>query len=66
MIAITNSFETSVMATMLCKEAGVKEVIVKCSNDIHKKLLEKGGLNEKGLVSFFRVLYISSPVFIDI
>jgi len=28
---------------MLCKEAGVKEVIVKCSNELHRKLLEKVG-----------------------
>ena len=40
-ISFASNFEASIMATMLCKEAGVKEVIVKCSNDIHKKLLEK-------------------------
>lgn len=43
MIAITNSFETSVMATMLCKEAGVKQVIVKCSDELHRTILEKVG-----------------------
>lgn len=42
-IAITESFETSVMATMLCKEAGVGEVIVKCSSEIHRSILEKVG-----------------------
>ena len=42
-ISFASNFEASIMATMLCKEAGVKEVIVKCSNDIHKKLLEKVG-----------------------
>ena len=42
-IAITNSFETSVMATMLCKEAGVKQVIVKCSDELHRTILEKVG-----------------------
>lgn len=42
-IAITNSFETSVMATMLCKEAGVKQVIVKCSDELHRTIFEKVG-----------------------
>ena len=42
-ISFASNFEASIMATMLCKEAGVKEVIVKCSNDIHKKLLKKVG-----------------------
>ena len=42
-IAITDSFETSVMATMLCKEAGVKQVIVKCSDELHRTILEKVG-----------------------
>lgn len=42
-IAITSSFETSVMATMLCKEAGVKQVIVKCSDELHRTILEKVG-----------------------
>ncbi|MBR2878502.1 MAG: TrkA family potassium uptake protein, partial [Clostridia bacterium] len=30
-IAIAGNFEATVMATMLCKEAGVKRVIVKCA-----------------------------------
>ena len=42
-IASTDSFETSVMATMLCKEAGVKQVIVKCSDELHRTILEKVG-----------------------
>lgn len=42
-IAIAGEFEVSVMATMLCKEAGVKQVIVKCSSDIHQAILTKIG-----------------------
>ncbi len=42
-IAIAGEFEASVMATMLCKEAGVEQVIVKCSSDIHRDILKKVG-----------------------
>lgn len=42
-IAISGNLETSVMATALCKEAGVKNVIVKCSNEMHAKILSKVG-----------------------
>ena len=35
--------EASVMALMLCKDAGVKEVIMKCSNETHKKIFENLG-----------------------
>lgn len=42
-IAIAGEFEANVMATMLCKEAGVKQVIVKCSSEIHRAILEKVG-----------------------
>lgn len=42
-IAISGNLETSVMATTLCKEAGVKNVIVKCSNEMHGKILSKVG-----------------------
>ncbi len=45
-IAMAKSFEASVMATMLCKEAGVKKVIVKCSNEAHYKILRKVGADE--------------------
>ena len=34
-VAIANNLEASVMAVALCKEAGVKNVIVKCGNEIH-------------------------------
>lgn len=42
-IAIASDFESGVMATMLCKEAGVGQVIVKCSSEIHRTILEKVG-----------------------
>lgn len=42
-VAIASDFESSVMATMLCKEAGVGQVIVKCSSEIHRTILEKVG-----------------------
>lgn len=42
-IAMANSFEASVMATMLCKELGVPTVIAKCSNELHRQILRKVG-----------------------
>jgi len=42
-IAIAGDFEASVMATMLCKDAGVPQVIVKCSSDMHRTILQKVG-----------------------
>ena len=45
-ISLAGSSEASIMATMLCKEVGVKEVIVKCSNNIHYKLLKKVGADK--------------------
>lgn len=45
-IAMANNLEASVMATMLCKEVGVKTVIAKCSNEMHRKILEKVGADK--------------------
>ncbi len=42
-IALADCFEASVMATMLCKEAGVEQVIVKCRDSMHRAILEKVG-----------------------
>lgn len=42
-IAMANNLEASVMATMLCKEIGVKTVIAKCSNEMNCKILSKVG-----------------------
>ena len=42
-ITMADSLEASVMATMLCKEAGVNTVVAKCSNEMNSKLLSKVG-----------------------
>lgn len=42
-IAAANNLEASVMATMLCKEAGVKTVIAKCADEMQQKILKKVG-----------------------
>ncbi len=42
-ISMATNLEASVMATMLCKEAGVKTVIAKCSSEMNCKILEKVG-----------------------
>ena len=42
-ISMANYLEASVMATMLCKEAGVNIVVAKCSNEMNRKLLSKVG-----------------------
>ncbi len=45
-ISMAENFEGSVMATMLCKEAGIQKVIVKCANDAHCNILRKIGADE--------------------
>ena len=45
-VAMANNLEASVMAVMLCKEVGVKTVIAKCANEIHKKVLNKVGADQ--------------------
>lgn len=45
-IAMASNLEASVMATMLCKEVGVKTVIVKCSNEMHRKILSRVGADK--------------------
>ena len=40
---MANHMEASVMATMLCKELGVKTVIAKCSSEMNCKILSKVG-----------------------
>lgn len=42
-IAMAESLEATVMATMLCKEMGVKTVIAKCGNEMHRKILTRVG-----------------------
>ena len=45
-IAMAGSLESTVMATMLCKELGVKTVIAKCYNEIHQKILSRVGADQ--------------------
>lgn len=42
-IAMAQDLEATVMAVMHCKEAGVPQVIVKCSSEIHRQILQKVG-----------------------
>ena len=45
-VAMANNLEASVMAVMLCKEVGVKTVIVKCADEMHRKILSKVGADK--------------------
>lgn len=42
-IAMGGNLESSVLAIMLCKEAGVNTVIAKCSDPMHQKILSRVG-----------------------
>lgn len=45
-VSMASSLEASVMTVMLCKEAGVKTVIAKCADEMHRKILEKVGADK--------------------
>lgn len=45
-IAMASSLEATVMAIMLCKEAGVETVIVKCGDEMHRKIFSKVGADQ--------------------
>lgn len=45
-IAMASNLEASVMATILCKEAGVETVIVKCAEELHRRIYEKVGADK--------------------
>ena len=45
-VAMASDLEASVLATTLCKEAGVKTVIVKCANEMHQKILSRIGADK--------------------
>jgi len=45
-ICMANSLEASVLAITLCKEAGVKQVIAKCGNEMHQKIMLRVGADE--------------------
>lgn len=45
-VAMAGHLEASVLAVMLCKEAGVKTVIAKCADEMGGKILEKVGADK--------------------
>lgn len=45
-LAMSSNLEASILATVMCKEAGVKRVIVKASNEMHCRILEKVGADK--------------------
>ena len=45
-IAMAHNLEASVMATMLCKEVGVRVVIAKCADEMQAKILKKIGADK--------------------
>ena len=45
-ISMAKSFEASIMATMLCKEACVRKVIVKCYDESQCRVMKKIGADE--------------------
>lgn len=45
-VCMASNIEASVMAITLCKEAGVKTVIAKCSNEMQQKILLRVGADQ--------------------
>lgn len=45
-VAVASDLETSVMATTLCKDIGVKTVITKCANEMQCRILSKVGADK--------------------
>ncbi len=45
-VAVASNLETSVMATTLCKDIGVKTVITKCANEMQCRILSKVGADK--------------------
>ena len=45
-VAITNSLDASILATIFCKEVGVPLVFAKSKNDTHTKILKKVGADK--------------------
>ena len=46
-VCMASNLEGSVMAITLCKEAGVKNVIAKCANEMQQKILLRVGADHK-------------------
>lgn len=45
-VCMASNLEASVMAVTLCKEVGVENVIVKCANEMHQKILLRIGADK--------------------
>ncbi len=45
-ICMASSLEASVMSIALCKEIGVKNIIAKCANEMHRKIFSRVGADE--------------------
>ena len=45
-VCIASNLEASVMAVTLCKEAGVKNIIAKCANEMQQKILLRVGADK--------------------
>ena len=45
-VCMASNLEASVMTITLCKEAGVKTVIAKCSHEMHQKILLRVGADQ--------------------
>lgn len=45
-VSMAHNLEASVMATILCKEAGVETVIVKCADETQQKVLSRVGADK--------------------
>ena len=45
-VCMASNLEASVMAVTLCKEVGVKNVIAKCANEMHQKILLRVGADQ--------------------
>ena len=45
-ICMASNLEASVMAVTLCKEVGVQNVIAKCANEMHQKILLRVGADK--------------------
>ena len=44
-VVTVDDIGVSIVATMIFQEAGIKKIIVKSTNDVHTKILEKMGVN---------------------
>ncbi len=69
-ISMAENFEASVMTAVLCKEAGVERVIVKCANELHCSILKKVGADEVVLPEYESGIRLAKNIlssgFIDI